>query len=329
MIAGSKRDFAIQAQPIQVDREVQATEGFGTFVEYFTEFKEGVISKQEKSFVNALDNFSKVHSNIADLQAQIQKLSKEKEDLLKQKQKSTLPTPQKVQQNCRCKELQLKTEEYSKETESLKQKCFKVNLDKEVETSKLQGTTAILTKKIVSATTQTNILNQDINIMEKRLTSRNETILELEDRIKAQNSEILKLQDEIFSWNLHASRSDDTLLSPDDSSDMQEKETEEPTHSADENNNSQKKETVKGKKQNKEKTEDNSQKKDNTEQNAQKEKAKEAEDTIDLTDEMERKTRVLLVGTSNLKFISTQQLSDKMVKVDKVIKYTLDEARST
>ena len=41
VIAGSKRDFAIQAQPLQVDREVQAREGFGTFAEYFTESRRG------------------------------------------------------------------------------------------------------------------------------------------------------------------------------------------------------------------------------------------------------------------------------------------------
>ena len=76
------------------------------------------MSKQEKSFVDALGNLSKVYSNVADLQAQIQKLSQGKEDLFKQKQKSEVPTPQKVQQTCRCKELQLKTEEYSKEIES-------------------------------------------------------------------------------------------------------------------------------------------------------------------------------------------------------------------
>ena len=108
---------------------------------------------------------------------------------------------------------------------------------------------------------------------------------------------------------------------------MPGKGIEEPTHSTDENNNGQKKEIAKWKKQNKEKIEDNTQKKDNTEHNAEKGKAKEVEDTTDLTDETEWKTRNLLVGTSNLKFISTQQLSDKKVKVDKVIKYTLDEGQ--
>ena len=87
----SKRDFAAQAQTLQIDREVQTTEGFGTLANYFTESKDGVISKQEKSFVDALDNVSKVHPNTADLQAQIQKISQENEDLLKQKQKSKVP----------------------------------------------------------------------------------------------------------------------------------------------------------------------------------------------------------------------------------------------
>ena len=66
------------------------------FADCFSEFKEGIIAKQEKSFVDALDNFSKVHSNISDLQAQIQKLTQEKEYLLKQKQKNKEPATQKV-----------------------------------------------------------------------------------------------------------------------------------------------------------------------------------------------------------------------------------------
>ena len=85
-----------------------------------------------------------------------------------------------------------------------------------METSKLEGAKAILSQKLESTTTQMSILDQDISTMEKRLSNRNETILE--DRVKAQNSEILKLHDEILSRKIHASRSDDTLLSLGDDS---------------------------------------------------------------------------------------------------------------
>ena len=81
--ARNKKEFAVQAKPQQADKEIQASEGFGTFAEHFKEFKEGVISQQEKPFVKALDNFSKVHSNILDLEAQILKLLKDKEDLIR------------------------------------------------------------------------------------------------------------------------------------------------------------------------------------------------------------------------------------------------------
>ena len=57
--ARNKKEFAVQAKPQQADKDIQATDGFGTFDEHFKEFKEGVISQQEKSFVEALDNFSK------------------------------------------------------------------------------------------------------------------------------------------------------------------------------------------------------------------------------------------------------------------------------
>ena len=80
----------------------------------------------------------------------------------------------------------------------MKQKCFKINLDKEIETSKLEGANAIPNQKLESASTQMTFLNEDVRTMEKRLTNRNETIIEIEDRIKAQNSKILRLQYEIF-----------------------------------------------------------------------------------------------------------------------------------
>ena len=96
LLTRNVKDSSQHVQPVQVHREAQATEEFGTFADCFSEFKEGIIAKQEKSFVDALDNFSKVHSNISDLQAQIQKLTQEKEDLLKQKQKNKEPTTQKV-----------------------------------------------------------------------------------------------------------------------------------------------------------------------------------------------------------------------------------------
>ena len=267
--ARSRREFAIQAKPQQVDREVQATDGFGTFAEHFAEFKEGKISQQEKSFVKALDNFSKVHSNISDLQAQIKKLTQEKEDLIKQKQQSKVTTPQKSQHVCRCKELQSKIEVNSRDMESMKQKCFKVNLDKEIETSKLEGANAILNQKLESASTQMNILNEDISTMEKRLTNRNETFIEIEDRIKAQNS-----------------RRDDALLSPED------KVTDGRTHSKEDKTKDKKNDSTN---QNNEKS-SNTQKKENTDNSMEKRKEKTG-DTIDLTDEAEKATKVLLIGT--------------------------------
>ena len=54
---------------------------------------------------------------------------------------------------------------------------------------------------------------------------------------------------------------------------------------------------------------------------------KESEYTIDLTADTEKTMKVVLVGTSNLKYISPQYLSDKTVKVEKVIKYTLAEGQ--
>ena len=54
---------------------------------------------------------------------------------------------------------------------------------------------------------------------------------------------------------------------------------------------------------------------------------KESTYTIDLTADTEKTTKVVLVGTSNLKYISPPYLSDKTVQVQKVIKYTLAEGQ--
>ena len=165
LLTRNVKDSSQQGQRVQVHREVQAIEGLGTFADCFLEFKEGIIAKQEKSFVDALVNFSKVHSNISALQAQIQKLTQEKEDLLKQKQKNKEPSTQKVPE-CRCKELESKVEEYSKEAHSLQQKLFRMTLNKEIEFTKHQGSTKI--QKLESAHTQMNILYQDIKAFGKK-----------------------------------------------------------------------------------------------------------------------------------------------------------------
>ena len=151
--------------------------------------------------------------------------------------------------------------------------------------------------------------------MEKRLALKNDTILELEETVKGQNTEILKLQDEILSWKIHASRSDDALLS---TNNIQAPGLEEKA-SRSRNNNER---DGQDKKQNKENLEDTNEAKHNMDNKAKAfRERQEPEYTIDLTADTEKTTKVVLVGTSNLKYISQQYLSDKTVKVEKVINF--------
>ena len=149
------------------------------------------------------------------------------------------------------------------------------------------------------------ILHQDLETMEKRLKIKNDVILDLEEKVKKQNAEMLQLQDEILSWKMHASRKDDTLL---------------PTSNSERhviNMISAESLSQDGREE---------KKKTNDHEHISKQTAKVIENVIDMEKNTDKK-KVLLLGTSNTRFINTSYLSSSKVEVEKVLKYRLNEAQ--
>ena len=121
--------------------------------------------------------------------------------------------------------------------------------------------------------------------MRKRLKLKNDVILELEENGKKHNSEKLKLQDEVL-----ASRQDDTLIQQSNgNSDVRQDKDAIPISS---------------------KSKDVTEKdKRNERDSTPKQKQNNAEDIIDV-EKLPDKKKVMLIGTSNLKFIDTSMLSN-------------------
>lgn len=164
-------------------------------------------------------------------------------------------------------------------------------MEKEIEVSKQKGAMIILNQKYESAKAQVEILHQDLETMEKRLKIKNDVILDLEEKVKKQNAELLQLQDEILSWKMHASRKDDTLL---------------PTSNSERHviNMTSAEFLSQGGREEK--------KKSNDHEHTCKQKAKDVEDVIDV-EKITDKKKVLLLGTSNTRFINTSYLSSSKV----------------
>ena len=139
--------------------------------------------------------------------------------------------------------------------------------------------------------------------------------------MKLQNTEIAKLQDEIVSWKIHASRNDDTLRLVDNSQTPKTEIQELPQRESRSNKN----EKPRAEKEYASKNTDDQRQSKGSTQNRRSNEKKEPEVTVDLTDEV--KTKVVLLGTSNFRFISSEQLSSDTVKVEKFTRYTLCEGQ--
>ena len=279
------------------DKDTQTTESFTSINKCLTEFQDGTVQKLENTFVNAIDNFAKAHNHTTDLQNQIRKLTQER-DALKAQKNHIAPAPEATK--CNCLTLQTKVQDLEKEAEKLGQTCSDLRLNKEIELSKIQSSTTVIRQKYESTNTQLNILQQEVDTIEKRLKLKNDVILELEEKAKKTNLQMLTLQDELLSWKLHASRQDDTLIQQtkdDKVVQIHENSTGEEDKNTDRAGNITPKPL----------------------QNMQ-------DDVIDV-DEIPDKKTVLLIGTSNLKYINTSMMSNQKVKIEKEIKFTLKEGQ--
>ena len=161
-------------------RETQTPESFTSIDKCLTNFQDITVQRLESSFVNAVDNFAKVHNNTTELQNKVRKVTQER-DTLKAQNQHIAATPEGKKCN-NCQTPQSKIESQEREVMKFKQQIFDVNLDKEIEVAKQQGSLTILNQKYESSKAQGGILQQDIEIMEKRLKIKCDIILELEEK---------------------------------------------------------------------------------------------------------------------------------------------------
>ena len=141
--------------------------------------------------------FAKVHNNTTEFKNQVRKLTQERDTLKAQKQ-HIAATPESKKCN-NCQTLQSKIESQEREVKKLKLQIFDENLEKEIEVAKQQGSLTILNQKYGSSKAQGGILQQDIEVMEKRLKIKCDIISELEEKVKKQNTDLLQLQDEVLA----------------------------------------------------------------------------------------------------------------------------------
>ena len=287
------------------ERETQTPESFTSIDKCLTNFQDITVQRLESSFVNAVDNFAKVHNNTTELQNQVRKLT-QKRDTLKAQKQHIAATPESKKCN-NCQTLQSKIESQEREVKKFKQQIFDVNLEKEIEVAKQQGSLTILNQKYESSKAQGGILQQDIEVMEKRLKIKCDIILEIEEKVKKQNTDVLQLQDEVLAWKLHASRKDDSLVQQGSIQAMGQKVQELPA-------------TVFHGKINEKEQERSGEERLSTP------RANQEEPVIDI-EAIPDKKKVLLIGTSNIKYIDTNRLSSKEVEVEKITKYTLKDGQ--
>ena len=102
------------------NKESQTPVSFTVISKCLNDFTDGTIQKLESSLISSVDNFTKVHNNVTDLQNQIRKLTQERDALqMKKDKQQTIQASEK--KKCDCRTLQAKTENLEKDIEKLKQ----------------------------------------------------------------------------------------------------------------------------------------------------------------------------------------------------------------
>lgn len=182
-------------------------------------FQSTTIHALESSFVKAIEKLSDVHhsSYDDDQQARIKQLLLEKEKLLKEKEHllktvkphETSSHPNDAQE---LKEARRELQTVIKERNELQNSLHKTTTDLEISKSKLQSEITVLRQKLDAMSSRNEILSNEVVRLEKTLLIKNEHILAIETSDTELKSKIDDLQTELLSWKLHASRADDSLV---------------------------------------------------------------------------------------------------------------------
>lgn len=291
-------------------------------------FRKTTISQLETSFVKAFD---KINDSVTDmkqskeeeqgLRQQINDLKLENEQLRNRLSKKDEHKGE--HRECKkCDELISRLEKLrkdsDKEKESLQRNLYNVRLEKELQESKLRTEVASMRDKLDISSKQQSAQMSDISMMEKRIHTKNDLIITLEEDISKLTKKTNDLQDEILAWKLHDCRNDNTLRTNSNAEVCSVKRMiQEPKEVGTERSDTSRSstETRKGNSA----AESEHLESDNEPRRIQQ------ETEVDKTTRINRQRRILIIGTSNTKYLNKEYIGEKEFEVSKVTKYTLDE----
>ena len=177
------------------------------------QYLESSVSVIQKTFIEAIDKLSSVQNSNSNLVKELTTVRHENEVLRRKMQQADRDSLN--QRKCNCLDIQTEMENCVKERDNWRQKFADCAMEKEIEMSKCVTDSKILKQHLDSANNQINVLKLDLQMLEERLKSRNESIIDLENIIQKQRLEIHSLQEDVMSWKMHNSRVDDSLLKVD------------------------------------------------------------------------------------------------------------------
>ena len=189
--------------------------------EQFDTIQSNTVHSLEISFVNAIEKLSVVqsaHSN-NDQQNQINQLlqdkdnlMREKDNLLKQRRNGPLDENQHSGMKAELQDLTRQLEKCNQEKGSLQERLHNSVMEYEIHKSKLELDTTVLRQKLYVMSSRNEILNNEMLRLEKIAALKNDDVIELENNKRDLNRKIDQLKMDLLSWKSHASRADDSLL---------------------------------------------------------------------------------------------------------------------
>ena len=306
-------------------------------------FQTNTVHALETAFVDAIEKLGRtnVTSKENDQQSQIKHLLQEKDRLLKEKEnliksvksprKDSVSSPSNQQKNT----MEIDIQRLTKERDDLQMTLHTTTTELEVSRSKLQTETSIWRQKLDAMSSRNDILSNESLRLEKLLLLKNEDIVELENCKRDLKKQVDILESEVLSWKLHESRADDTLLQQGNSGSLESSvvlvedgsvATEKDSYSTiltskpskDKNINTQPAIQRPTPSQNTEGS--NGRVNDNNRTNTN--------EQSNINTDNQRKDKVIMIGTSNVRYLNSRFIAGKSYYVHKEIKYTVGEAKS-
>ena len=324
----------------------------------FETFQSNTVHSLEVSFVSAIEKLSRMQSTQSnmDQQAQINQLLQDKDKLMREKdnlQKQRKHEPQEetshtVTMKTEIQALTRQLEKCKQEKDNLQERLHNSVTDYEIQKSKLDLDTTVLRQKLDVMSSRNEILTNELSRLEKIAAMKNDDVLALENDKRDLKRKIDQLEVDILSWKSHASRADDSLLVGSTENSpviISDSETGSNTYSAAASariNVTQHSATSTSDHQRTsgaesatfslaDKSKGNNAAANNLNVSATESASKKGKhSTQPNTNEVNRtesvKDTVLLIGTSNVRFLSTRYIAGERYYVRKVIKYTVSEA---